>query len=366
MSSQIAKIDVANAVMQRIDHESIRIRPMRYFVLRRAIWAALFAGTMLLAVFLLLALGYAVRNDIFSEYLSMPSGAMLFVRSLPLAGISLSAIAVGVSIMLARKLASAWPDFKPAQAFIAGAVFVVVVTALGGLGAPGQTPRAFALASFLSSSDPVKLTGTIESYENGVIVVQTTDGVKSVYVGTLPDGIGQGDEILLLGTERTGTVTPKAIRLLNKALLTQEELKADATVTEPIADVTAPAPVPKATQPAPAPAPKPVPAPTPEPTKTISITNVTSLGGTKYQVSWSANFALEKGYKLVWSLSPNPTYPANPDPGVPYYYFDSNAQSSGTGYVKNSMGAGTYYVRVCEYLGGSCGAYSNQVTVVFP
>jgi hypothetical protein len=26
-------------------------------------------------------------------------------------------------------------------------------------------------------------------------------------------------------------------------------------------------------------------------------------------------------------------------------------------------GAGTYYVRVCEYVGGACGVYSNELTV---
>ncbi len=82
-------------------------------------------------------------------------------------------------------------------------------------------------------------------------------------------------------------------------------------------------------------------------------------GKNKIPVSWTAGFTSEKGFKLVWSNSPNPTYP-----GSDYQYLEKSA-SSGSSYVKAS--SGTYYIRVCEYLGnGACGRYSNQVTVNVP
>lgn len=367
MSKQITKIDVADAVMHRIKRENIQMRSSRYFVLRRVLWTLLFIGSVLLSVLLLLALGYAVRNDVFTEYLSMPGGVLLFVRSLPLGGIVLCIIAVFLSISVARKLSGHGARFKPAQVFMAAGVFVAITMALGGVGLPGRTPQAFALVSFLSSRDPIKLTGTIESYADGIILVQTSEGIVSVHAGALPQGLGPGDKILVLGTERSGFVTPKAIKLLSKALPAQEEVKAD-VITESVAtDTPAPAPTPKPVQPAPAPAPKPAPAPAPESAKTISIVAVGGPVGTapnrKYQINWSANYKLENGYKLVWELSPAvPAWPTS------NYKYDSTASSGGTTYVRETLGAGTYNVRLCEYVPGTstCLAYSNQVTIVFP
>lgn len=83
---------------------------------------------------------------------------------------------------------------------------------------------------------------------------------------------------------------------------------------------------------------------------------ISKEGYTKIPISWTASFTSEKGYKLVWSTSPSPTYP-----GSDYQYIDK-ASSSGMGYVKGTPGT-VLYVRVCEYLGGSCGVYSNQLVV---
>lgn len=88
----------------------------------------------------------------------------------------------------------------------------------------------------------------------------------------------------------------------------------------------------------------------------IAGSPISKEGYTKVPISWTANFTSEKGYKLVWSTTPNPTYP-----GSDYQYIDK-ASASGTGYVKGTSGT-VLYVRVCEYLGGSCGAYSNQLVV---
>jgi hypothetical protein len=74
--------------------------------------------------------------------------------------------------------------------------------------------------------------------------------------------------------------------------------------------------------------------------------------------TWTVNGTSLKGFKLVWSKNPSPTYPTRS--GDKYaYYSDANTTSGG---LKGFDGAGTYYVRVCEYLGGKCGRYSNQVS----
>ncbi|MCA9332720.1 hypothetical protein KDA00_02500 [Candidatus Saccharibacteria bacterium] len=82
-------------------------------------------------------------------------------------------------------------------------------------------------------------------------------------------------------------------------------------------------------------------------------------GKTKIPVNWSAGFTSEKGFKLVWNTTGSPTYP-----GSDYQYFDKSS-STGSGYVK-AFTPGTYYIRVCQYLGGSCGVYSNQIVVTIP
>jgi hypothetical protein len=97
--------------------------------------------------------------------------------------------------------------------------------------------------------------------------------------------------------------------------------------------------------------------------KSITILDASgpmTVPSSKYLVKWQANFVSSLGYKLVWSTSSSPVYP-----GSDYQYI-STPSSTGSGYVTKTDGPGTYYVRVCEYLGGTCGVYSNQITVVFP
>lgn len=76
-------------------------------------------------------------------------------------------------------------------------------------------------------------------------------------------------------------------------------------------------------------------------------------------VKWSTAGYSKNGYKIVWSKNSNPTYP-NRD-GDKYVYLSEPSTSSTT--LEAFNGAGTYYVKVCEYLGGSCGTYSNEVTI---
>lgn len=80
---------------------------------------------------------------------------------------------------------------------------------------------------------------------------------------------------------------------------------------------------------------------------------LTHNGGKNF--SWALSGNAPKGYKLVWSTSPNPVYPGNS-----YQYYSSQETKSGS---INPESAGTYYVRVCIYTGGGCTGYSNQITV---
>lgn len=77
------------------------------------------------------------------------------------------------------------------------------------------------------------------------------------------------------------------------------------------------------------------------------------------KISWSVNGYSESGFKVVWSKNKNPTYPTRADDK--YLYYNS---ATVTGSSVNAFdGAGKYYVRVCEYLGGACGVYSNQISI---
>jgi hypothetical protein len=64
----------------------------------------------------------------------------------------------------------------------------------------------------------------------------------------------------------------------------------------------------------------------------------------------------EMGFKIVKSTAPNPVYPGND-----YHYLsDQNVRSDNW----TDLSAGTYHFRVCEYLGGSCGIYSNDLSLI--
>ena len=84
---------------------------------------------------------------------------------------------------------------------------------------------------------------------------------------------------------------------------------------------------------------------------------IKSLGSNK--VSWVANKFFEKGYKVVWSQNSGPTYPTRS--GDKYKYLSNPSSLSAT--LDAFNGTGTYYIRVCEYLGGACGVYSNEIQV---
>jgi len=76
-------------------------------------------------------------------------------------------------------------------------------------------------------------------------------------------------------------------------------------------------------------------------------------------LSWSLkDMTSSMGFKVVVADHENPIYP-----GDTYHYLSSPDQR--TDYWTD-LGSGTKYFRVCEYLGGKCGIYSNNVTVTLP
>ena len=78
---------------------------------------------------------------------------------------------------------------------------------------------------------------------------------------------------------------------------------------------------------------------------------------TTAEVDWEVkNFTADKGFKVLMSSKPNPVYP-----GSDFHYLaDPNARNDK--WYDLFMG-GTYYFRVCEYLGSTCGIYSNNVAL---
>lgn len=96
-----------------------------------------------------------------------------------------------------------------------------------------------------------------------------------------------------------------------------------------------------------------------EESDSAGVTSITLAAGSNGAMTWSVVGVAANGFKLVWSKNQNPTYPCRD--GDEYRYYSDPATRSGM--INASDGAGTYYARVCEYTGGGCGTYSNQVSV---
>ncbi|MCC6639481.1 SH3 domain-containing protein [Candidatus Falkowbacteria bacterium] len=74
-------------------------------------------------------------------------------------------------------------------------------------------------------------------------------------------------------------------------------------------------------------------------------------------LSWSlAGMESDMGFKVVWNTQANPVYPGND-----YHYLSDDDSRSDT--VSDLESGKAYHFRVCEYLGGKCGVYSNDVEV---
>ena len=91
-----------------------------------------------------------------------------------------------------------------------------------------------------------------------------------------------------------------------------------------------------------------------------SVVNSITLNGEGASISWHIDGYSSKGFKVVWSKNEGPTYPTRS--GDKYHYFSDPDKNSDV--LEAFSDDGTYYVRVCEYLGGVCGLYSNELKVV--
>lgn len=87
--------------------------------------------------------------------------------------------------------------------------------------------------------------------------------------------------------------------------------------------------------------------------------SATPIGGGKVKLQWSVDGYSAKGFKVVRSESPNPEYPPRSEDSVIKYISDpSTASFTVTGLTVGKI----YHFRVCEYLGGACGTYSNDAS----
>ncbi|MFC1663374.1 FecR domain-containing protein [Patescibacteria group bacterium] len=93
--------------------------------------------------------------------------------------------------------------------------------------------------------------------------------------------------------------------------------------------------------------------------KTSQVDSIALSDAGDGSVSWSAEGTSVSGFKVVWSKNTKPTYPTRS--GDKYSYKSEPTATSAT--LAAFDGTGTYYVRVCEYLGSQCGTYSNQIEV---
>lgn len=93
---------------------------------------------------------------------------------------------------------------------------------------------------------------------------------------------------------------------------------------------------------------------------TGSVSSITLKSEGENRISWTVDGTSSKGFKVVWSKNSQPTYPLRND-GDKYHYYDSPSKRDDT--LEAFTGSGTYHVRVCEYLGGSCGVYSNEIEI---
>lgn len=89
------------------------------------------------------------------------------------------------------------------------------------------------------------------------------------------------------------------------------------------------------------------------------VNSINLIASSDGVVNWTVDGYSDDGFKVVWSKLEGPTYPTRSTDR--YHYFSSPETVTDT--LTAFDGAGDYHVRVCEYLGGKCGKYSNEVVV---
>lgn len=113
------------------------------------------------------------------------------------------------------------------------------------------------------------------------------------------------------------------------------------------------------------PTPKPTVTDNPTPTPTITTSVTINLEHTSdLNVSWQINTPSPNGYKLIWSPNSMPEYPPRNGDDNAKYYSNSNTSSALIDYEAKQYEK--IFVRVCNYTGGVCGTYSNQISIDIP
>jgi hypothetical protein len=90
--------------------------------------------------------------------------------------------------------------------------------------------------------------------------------------------------------------------------------------------------------------------------RTSIVLNGYSSGG-KANLSWTSGFASAKGFKVIVSDASGVAFP-----GSSHHLVLSSTATSDS--WENLEKGKTYYFRVCENLGSSCGIYSNEISLV--
>lgn len=223
MAKQPKTIDLTQTVMQRISHERIVMRSRRYFVVGRVAYGALLFGMAGFAVLLVLAVLWALRYAVFIEYLSAPRGAWLFVRSLPWQGVVLTVVAVVGAWASLRQLHARGSLVHGRQVLAGAAVFLLIVSLFGLVGPRASAARFLGKVAFLSAQQPVKVVGTIDIIKVNTLLLRTAEGLRYVTLAGITIELHENDEVMILGTERDGVITPHVVRVLYAADLPDDD-----------------------------------------------------------------------------------------------------------------------------------------------
>ena len=74
-------------------------------------------------------------------------------------------------------------------------------------------------------------------------------------------------------------------------------------------------------------------------------------------LSWTADGLAGEGYRIVWSKTPGKAYPGDKRSNAPLFGYEKTL-----GPMKPTT---SWYYRVCEWVGTTCGVYSNEVYLSF-
>ncbi len=92
-----------------------------------------------------------------------------------------------------------------------------------------------------------------------------------------------------------------------------------------------------------------------------SITLTGQKGDGTMLLGWQVKGYSPRGFEVIWSANPGPTYP--PREGDYHYYLSNPVASE---YQISPLAAGKiYYFRVCSFEKEACGVYSNELVIQY-